>query len=61
MKNIKVDNMSFNAKHYENSTEAQFIQDQINSVPDSYGSKENKIAFLKEAFSKIVPKKEDKK
>lgn len=60
MKNVKVDNMSFNAKHYQNSTEDQFIKDQINSVPDSYGSKENKIAFLKEAYAKIAPKTEKK-
>ena len=56
---VKVDNTSFNASYYENSTEEQFIKDQLSSVPASYGSKENKVAFLKSAFAKI--RKEDKK
>lgn len=60
-KQIKVDNTSFNATHFENFSETDFIKHELNSVPDSYGSKENKIAFLKEAFAKISPKKEEKK
>ena len=54
-KQIKVDNTSFNATHFENFSEADFIKHELNSVPDSYGSKESKIAFLKQAFAKIKP------
>ena len=52
---MKIDNFDFNEKHYAGWKEADFIKDQLASVPDSYGSEENKIAFLKEAFIKINP------
>lgn len=60
-KEVKVDNTSFNATHFENFSEDDFVKHELPSVPDSYGSKENKIAFLKQAYAKIAPKKDDKK
>lgn len=54
-KQIKIDKSSFNATHFENFSEEDFIKHEIASVPDSYGSKENKIAFLKQAYAKIKP------
>ena len=53
MKVIKVDNVEFNAAHYAGISEADFIKDQLKSVQDSYGSDEQKIAFLKIAHAKI--------
>jgi len=52
---MKIDNHYFNETHYKGWKEEDFIKDQLQSVQDSYGSKENKIAFLKEAFKKINP------
>ena len=52
---MKIDNFDFNEKHYAGWKEDDFVKDQLASVPDSYGSEENKIAFLKEAFIKINP------
>ena len=53
MKVIKIDNVEFNAAHYAGISEADFIKDQLPSVQDSYGSNEQKIAFLKVAHAKI--------
>lgn len=55
IKEVKVDNTSFNATHFENFSEADFIKHELNSVPDSYGSKEKKVEFLKQAYAKIKP------
>ena len=52
---MKVDNHDFNHDHYKGWTEEDFIKDQFASVPDSYGSEANKIAFLKEAYKQINP------
>ena len=38
-KQITVDNHSFNATYYAEKTEAEFIEQQINSVPDFYADK----------------------
>lgn len=61
IKQVKVDKSSFNAAHFENFTEAEFIKHELPSVPDSYGSNENKIAFLKQVYEKISPKQEKPK
>ena len=53
MKVIKIDNVEFNAAHYAGISEAAFIKDQLASVQDSYGTDEQKIAFLKIAHAKI--------
>lgn len=55
IKNVQVDNHSFNADYYEGWKEADFIKDQFAAVPDSYGSDEQKKEFLKQAFAKINP------
>ena len=52
---MKVDNHDFNHDHYKGWTEENFIKDQFASIPDSYGSDENKVAFLKEAHKQINP------
>ena len=52
---MKIDNSYFNEKHFAKFSEEDFIKHELNSVPDHYGSKENKIAFLKQAFAKIKP------
>jgi len=52
---MKIDNHDFNEEHYKGWSEADFIKDQFSSVPDSYGTDENKTAFLKEAFKQINP------
>lgn len=57
---VKVDNFAFNTKHYAGWSEADFIKDQLASVPDKYGTEEQKKSFLKTAFSKIQPKSEEK-
>jgi 2,4-dienoyl-CoA reductase-like NADH-dependent reductase (Old Yellow Enzyme family) len=56
---MKIDNVDFNQEHYAGWTESDFIADQINSIPDSYGSEENKISFLKEVFKQINPAKKE--
>lgn len=55
---VKIDKTCFNATHFENFSEEDFIKHELGSVPDSYGSKENKITFLKQAYEKIKPKTE---
>lgn len=52
-KYIKIDNSSYNATHFSGWSEADFIKHELSSVPDSYGTKEKKIDFLKEAFAAI--------
>ena len=54
-KQVKIDKTYFNATHFANFSEEDFVKHEIGSVPDSYGSKENKIAFLKQAYAKIKP------
>lgn len=53
MGDIKIDFSGFNAEHCAKQTEEQFIKEQFDSVPDSYGSDDKKKAFLKEAYAKI--------
>ena len=53
MKVIRIDNVEFNATHYAGISEAAFIKEQLPSVQDSYGSVEQKTAFLKIAHAKI--------
>lgn len=53
IKEVKIDNTSFNATHFADFTEKDFIDHEMASVPDSYGSDENKTAFLKEAYALI--------
>lgn len=50
---IKIDKSSFNATHFAGESEDNFILHEFASVPDSYGSDEKKIEFLKEAYSLI--------
>lgn len=62
---VKIDNSSFNATHFAGWKEADFIKHELKSVPDNYGSDDNKVAFLKSAFEKIqeavsVPEKTSK-
>ena len=52
---MKLDNHYFNEKHYAGWSEEDFIKDQLPSIQDTYGSEENKIAFLKEVHKKINP------
>lgn len=54
IKEVKVDNHAFNADHFADWSEADFIKHEFDSVPDSYGSKENKVAFLKNAHAAIM-------
>ena len=56
-KKVKIDKSCFNADHFASFSEEDFIKHELNSVPDSYGSKENKIAFLKQAYALIKPAK----
>jgi len=58
---VKIDKSAFNATHFQNFTEDQFIKHELASVPDSYGSEKNKIAFLKQAFEKIKPQEKPAK
>ena len=55
---IKVDNHDFNATHFAEMSEAEFIKDQLASVQDHYGTDEKKTAFLKSAYAKINPGKD---
>jgi hypothetical protein len=50
---MKIDNTDFNEKHFAKFSEEDFIKHELASVPDSYGTKEKKIAFLKMAYEKI--------
>ena len=53
MKLITVDGSTFNAEHFEGWSEADFIKDQLPSVPVNYG--DGKIDFLKKVFELINP------
>lgn len=61
MKNVQVDTIGFNTDHYKGWKEADFIKDQLASVPDRYGSKEQKTEFLKKVYAVINPAKADVK
>ena len=50
---IKIDNHSFDADHYSKYSEADFIKELIVTVPDKYGTKENKTDFLKICYKAI--------
>jgi len=50
---MKIDNSYFNEKHFAKFSEDDFIKHELGSVPDNYGSKEQKIEFLKLAYAKI--------
>ncbi len=60
-KSIKVDSVSFNAAHYKGWKEADFIKDQLASVPDRYGNEAAKTEFLKKVYAIINPAKADVK
>ena len=60
-KTIQVDNTGFNATHYKGWKEIDFIKDQLASVPDNYGSKEQKTEYLKKVYLLINPAKADVK
>ena len=55
---IKIDNVDFNATHFAGMSEAEFIKNQLASVQDSYGTDEQKTAFLRSAYAQINPVKE---
>ena len=50
---MKIDNSDFNENHFANFSEAEFIKHELASVPDKYGSENNKIDFLKNAYAVI--------
>lgn len=52
---MKIDNMSFNAAHYQGVSETDFIKEQLASVPDKVGAEAQKKEFLKAAYLKINP------
>lgn len=54
-KKVQVDFSGFNAEHYKGWSEADFVKDQLASVPDSYGDDKGKTAFLKSVYQKINP------
>lgn len=55
IKEVRVDHASFNADHYSDKTEKQFIDEQFDSVPDRIGDDAAKKAWLKEAWTKVNP------
>lgn len=59
-KEVKVDNTSFNADHFADFTEKEFINHELASVPDSVGDEVKKIAWLKEAYKRVVPNEKKK-
>ena len=62
IKEIQVDNHSFNADHYEGVSLSEFTKAEMAGVPDSYGSDDQKKEFLKQAWGKMNPDaKEDEK
>lgn len=58
---MQVDTIGFNAKHYKGWKEADFIKDQLASVPDSYGNEYSKKEYLKKVYALINPAKGDVK
>ena len=53
IKEVKIDNTSFNATHFAGWKEEDFIKHELPSVPDKYGSNEKKVEFLKSAYAQI--------
>lgn len=51
---VKINGMGFNIERCSKMTEAEFIKDQLPSVPDQHGDDEKKTALLKEAYAKIM-------
>ncbi len=61
IKEVQVDNHSFNADHYEGVSLVEFIKAELAGVPDSYGAEEQKKEFLKQAWAKLNPDVKEEK